>query len=62
MDDPLAVLTVNERKAWELAGGDIPRVSQRTAALALGISRSALQSRLENARRKLAIARKENAA
>lgn len=43
-------LTVNEYIAYELAAKGM---SQRTIALALGISRSAVQSRLDNAQRKL---------
>jgi DNA-binding CsgD family transcriptional regulator len=45
-----AGLTPNELKVVELANRGL---SQRTIALALGISRSAVQSRLENATRKI---------
>ena len=45
-----AGLTPNERRALDLQERGL---SQRTIALALGISRSAVQSRLENAARKI---------
>jgi RNA polymerase sigma factor (sigma-70 family) len=47
-------LTPNEQEALELAQRGL---SQRTIALTLGISRSAVRARLENARRKLAHAK-----
>jgi DNA-binding NarL/FixJ family response regulator len=43
-------LTTNEYAAWNLSQRGL---GQRTIALYLNISRSAVQSRLENARRKL---------
>ncbi len=43
-------LTPNEYDAYQLAAKGM---SQRTIALAQGISRSAVQSRLDNAHRKL---------
>ena len=43
-------LTKNEQIAWDLKQRGL---SERSIALALDISRSAVQSRLENARRKL---------
>lgn len=51
--------TPNEYAAWNLwANG----MSERSIALHLGISRSAVQSRLENAKRKIHAAKKETAA
>lgn len=44
------VCTPNELRAWELRERGM---SERSIALALNISRSAVQSRLENARRKI---------
>lgn len=52
-------LTANELEAWTLADKGI---SERAIALALDISRSAVRSRLENARRKLHRARRKDAA
>lgn len=52
------VLTANELEAWTLSERGM---SERTIALALDISRSSVRSRLENARRKLARARKDAA-
>lgn len=51
--------TPKEQAAYELA---YLGVSERSIALHLGISRSAVQSRLENARRKIHSARKEHTA
>ena len=51
------ILTARELEAWNLC--EIRGMGQRKAALALGISRSALQSRIENARRKITLDRKE---
>lgn len=53
------ILTPREQAAWDLKQRGL---SERSIAFALDISRSAVQSRLENARRKLARAEKENAA
>lgn len=53
------VCTDKEYAAFDLA---YRGMSERSIALALHISRSAVQSRLENARRKLHAAKKENAA
>ncbi len=44
------ILTPNEYDTYQLA---IKGMSQRTIALAQGISRSSVQSRLDNAHRKL---------
>lgn len=52
-------LTANERAVCDLS---VRGLSQRTIALALGISRSAVQSRLENAARKLRKALDQEAA
>lgn len=52
------VLSDREAEACDLS---LKGLSQRTIAFALGVSRSAVQSRLENASRKLANARKEAA-
>lgn len=52
-------LTPNEYQAWILNDRGM---SERAIALALDISRSSVRSRLENARRKLARARREQAA
>lgn len=53
------VLTVREFEAFELA---VRGMSTRSIALALGVSRSAVRSRLENAHRKIhAATRKETA-
>jgi DNA-directed RNA polymerase specialized sigma24 family protein len=52
-------LSRHELAAWLLADRGM---SQRNIALALGVSRSTIRSRLENAARKLAQAQKENAA
>ncbi len=54
-----AILTPAEHDAYQLNQRGL---SQRTIALHLGISRSAVRARLENARRKLHAARKDNAA
>ena len=54
-----ATLTDNERAVCQLS---LQGLSQRTIALALGISRSAVQSRLENAARKLRKALDQEAA
>jgi DNA-directed RNA polymerase specialized sigma24 family protein len=54
-----ASLTAPELAAWLLADRGM---SQRNIALALGVSRSTIRSRLENAARKLANAQKEPAA
>jgi predicted DNA-binding protein (UPF0251 family) len=56
---PEGVLTKAELGAWLLADRGM---SQRNIALALGVSRSTIRSRLENAARKLAQAQKEPAA
>ncbi len=55
---PRAVLTPAEHDAHQLAERGL---SQRTIALHLGISRSAVRARLENARRKLHATRKDTA-
>jgi DNA-binding CsgD family transcriptional regulator len=52
-------LTVTEYESWLL---QTRGMSQRSIALALGVSRSTIRSRLENAARKLAQAQKEPAA
>jgi DNA-binding CsgD family transcriptional regulator len=52
------LLTTKEREACELHNRGL---SQRTIALALNISRSSVQSRLETATRKLRHAHKEHA-
>jgi DNA-binding CsgD family transcriptional regulator len=52
-------LTLTEFDTWLLANRGM---SQRSIALALGVSRSTIRSRLENAARKLANAQKEPAA
>lgn len=52
------ILTPTQYAAWELADRG---ASQRTIALKLGISRSAVRARLEEARRKIRLA-KETAA
>lgn len=60
MTDPPSILTPAEQEAFTLATRG---ASQRTIALALNISRSAVRARLENARRKIAQAeQKEHAA
>lgn len=51
------ILTARELEAWNLC--EIRGMGQRKAALALGISRSALRSRIESARHKIALDRKE---
>lgn len=48
--DPATTLTPAEHEAWTLANRGL---SQRAIALALGISRSSVRARLENATRKL---------
>jgi DNA-binding CsgD family transcriptional regulator len=53
------VLTPRELEAWQLSDRGL---SERAIALALDISRSAVRSRLENARRKLHRARRKDAA
>lgn len=53
------VCTDREYAAYEL---HYRRYSERRIALALNISRSAVQSRLENAKRKILAAQKETAA
>jgi DNA-binding CsgD family transcriptional regulator len=55
----LVWLTPAELESWILAERGM---SQRNIALALGVSRSTIRSRLENAARKLAQAQKEPAA
>jgi DNA-binding CsgD family transcriptional regulator len=55
----VAHLTDAELESWILADRGM---SQRNIALALGVSRSTIRSRLENAARKLANAQKEPAA
>ena len=52
------VCTPNELEAWTLANQGM---SQRTIALALNISRSAVRARLENARRKISDAKEQAA-
>jgi DNA-binding CsgD family transcriptional regulator len=51
MTDPRTQLTPKEHAAWTLAQKGM---SERSIALHLGLSRSAIRARLENARRKLA--------
>ena len=58
MTDP-AKLTPAEQTTLDLSNRGM---SQRAIALHLRISRSAVQSRLENAHRKIATAKKEQAA
>lgn len=53
------VCTEKELQAYELAERGM---SERTIALALDISRSAVRARLENAHRKIRLAKKETAA
>lgn len=53
------VCTPKELDAYELR---CRHMSERAIALTLGISRSAVQSRLENARRKISAARRKDAA
>lgn len=52
-------LTPNEYAAYELAHKGM---SQRAIALHLNLSRGAIRARLENAQRKITLARKEQAA
>jgi predicted DNA-binding protein (UPF0251 family) len=54
------LLTLDELETWFLR--ERRGMSQRNIALALGVSRSTIRSRLENAARKLANAQKEPAA
>jgi DNA-binding CsgD family transcriptional regulator len=59
LDTAHKVCTPNELAAYQL---HYRRYSERRIALALNISRSAVQSRLENARRKIHAANQETAA
>lgn len=54
-----STLTPAEHEAWTLAQQG---VSQRTIALELKISRSAVRARLENARRKITLTERKDAA
>lgn len=55
----VTILTPSELEAWTLHDRGL---SQRTIALALDISRSAVRARLENATRKISAARRKDAA
>ncbi len=58
-DTAASVCTPAELAAWTLADRGL---SQRTIALELGISRSAVRARLEEARRKIIAAQRKDAA